>query len=379
VDSLKLPIIIFLIGIALVSVNFIQLFYDITLWKNIISATTDIGNAFISLSIVVFFYRLIASITKEYEHALSASHHRVKAHILSVIHRGLRLIFVYIAIYTLISIFELRHQSLDIAHKIISVFFIASIAWIVLQILSTLEVYYYHQYSSAEGADSRWASSVYTKIHQIRNVVVIIVVVIATAASLMVFDSVRNIGISILASAGFLTAIVGLAAQKTLGSVFAGIQLAFSQPFGIGDWVMVENELGTVEELTLSNVVVEFWDSRRLILPISYFIEKPFTNLSRDHLGIAGSVKFYVDYALPIEPVRNELLKIVADNRYWDKRIASLSVSAFKDNVVELTIKLSSNNPDNLSNLSNDVREKLLEYIRKTYPEGLPKFRIDSK
>jgi len=376
--SLRLPIIILIAGLILSALDLIPSLQNNVLGITISYITKDVANALIALSFVLFFYLVIVAISAEYEQVLSATHYRTTSHVLSVIRKGLRIIFAFIAIYTIISIFEIRHQSLDVAHKIISVFFIGSIAWIVLQILSIWEVYFYHKYSSLEqGSDLRSATNSYTKIHQLRNVAVVVIMIISIATALMVFDSVRNIGISILASAGFLTAIVGLAAQKTLGSMFAGIQLAFSQPFGIGDSIIVENEIGTVEELTLSYVVIKIWDARRVILPISYFIEKPFTNLSRDEQGIAGAIKLYVDYTLPIEPVRNELSKILTESSFWNKRVNSLAVSGFKENTVELTIKASSNNSDNLGTLSNEIREKLLEFIRQNYPESFPKFRVN--
>jgi small-conductance mechanosensitive channel len=188
---------------------------------------------------------------------------------------------------------------------------------------------------------------------------------------------VRNIGISLLASAGFLTAMIGIAAQKTLFSLFSGIQIAFSQIIKIGDLVLVNNESGIIEEITFTFVTLKLGDRRRLIIPISQFVEKPFENWSRDEEGIRSSLLFYVDYRMPIEPLRDELDRILTTSEFWDKNAKKLQVANLKERSVELRIQVSAKNADDLSDLKADVREKMLAFIRENYPRYLPRIQLN--
>jgi small-conductance mechanosensitive channel len=193
----------------------------------------------------------------------------------------------------------------------------------------------------------------------------------------MSFSSVKNIGISLLASAGFLTAILSLSAQKTLFALFSGLQLALSQAVRIGDVVVIEKETGIVEEINFTYIKLKLGDKRRMVVPISYFIERPFENWSHGpSQSLQNSIHLFVDYLMPLQPLRKQLAIILKASSYWDGGVGSLQVAAITERAVELRIQISAANADNLSELRAFVREKMLEFIKENYPQYLPIHRL---
>ncbi len=195
------------------------------------------------------------------------------------------------------------------------------------------------------------------------------------AAILMMFDAVRQLGTSILASAGIAGIILGFAAQKTLGNFLAGIQIALSQPILIDDVVIVEGEFGRIEDITLTFVSVRTWDLRRLIVPITYFIEKPFQNWSRKSEQLLGTIFLYLDYQVPLGELREELKRLVEKNENWDGQVCGLQVTDTKPNTIEVRALVSSANAGQSFDLRCQVREGLIEFLRNRYPESLPRVR----
>jgi small-conductance mechanosensitive channel len=258
-----------------------------------------------------------------------------------------------------------------LAHNVVIILVIAAITWSLLEVLSMAEDIAYMQYSSLPSPEARNTIGIYTKVHIVRNIAATIIIILAIAASLMVFDKVRDIGISILASAGFLTAMVALAAQKSLSSILVGIKIALSQSIKMGDYITIENQSGTVEEISLSYVTMKLGNDHRLVLPIQYFIEKPFQNLSRGTEGILGTIKLYVNYNTPINSIREKLLEIIQASRSWDKRNVALAVGELKENSVELWITVSASNPQILDVLTKELREKMLDHVREHHPFSL--------
>jgi small-conductance mechanosensitive channel len=181
---------------------------------------------------------------------------------------------------------------------------------------------------------------------------------------LMSFSSIRNVGASMLASAGAAGIIFGIAAQRSIGNVLAGFQILFTQPLRIDDAVVVEGEWGTVEELTLTYVVVRLWDARRLILPITYFIEKPFQNWTRSSSNLLGTVYLWVDFDTDIEAMRALFLRIVGESKLWDKVTAGLQVTDASESGLQLRCLLSAADAGQLWNLRCEVREALFAAIR---------------
>jgi small-conductance mechanosensitive channel len=194
---------------------------------------------------------------------------------------------------------------------------------------------------------------------------------------LMTFPKVQQLGTTILASAGIIGIVVGMAAQRTIGNFIAGLQIAFTQPIRLDDVVIVENEWGRIEEITLTYVVVKIWDLRRLIVPITYFIEKPFQNWTRTSADILGTVYIYVDYTVPVDSIREQLQKILNESELWDKKVCVLQVTNATERTVELRALMSAPDASTAWSLRCQVREKLIDFIRENYPHALPKLRAE--
>jgi len=226
-----------------------------------------------------------------------------------------------------------------------------------------------------DATDNLSARKIYTQVSVIRKIIVTTVVVIATGSILMLFDPVRQFGTSILASAGIAGVVIGFAAQKTLGNVLAGIQIALTQPLLIDDIVMVEGEFGQIEEITLTYVTVRTWDLRRLVVPITQFVEKPFQNWSRVSTELLGTVILYLDYQAPMGELRKELKRLVENDPKWDKRVCGLQVTDTKEHVIEVRALISGSDPGKLGDLRCEVREGLINFLVRNYPESLPRSR----
>lgn len=240
---------------------------------------------------------------------------------------------------------------------------IVALAWLVLRVISVAELLLVERLGTMDAgtAASRKAR---TQIALLGKFLGALIGLLAVALILMSFTAIRNVGASMLASAGAAGIIFGIAAQRSIGNVVAGFQILFTQPLRIDDAVVVEGEWGTVEELTLTYVVVKLWDARRLILPITYFIEKPFQNWTRSSSNILGTVYFWVDFDTDIEAVRALFLKIVGDNQRWDRGTASLQVTDASESGLQLRCLVSAADASTLWNLRCEVREALFTAFR---------------
>ena len=206
-------------------------------------------------------------------------------------------------------------------------------------------------------------------------IVATVIGVFTLASMLMVFESVRQFGASILASAGIAGIVVGLAAQRSIATLLAGFQIALTQPIRVDDVVIVENEWGRVEDITLTYVVVRVWDQRRLIVPMTHFIERPFQNWTRTSSDILCTVYLYMDYSVPVGPLREELTRILEQSTYWDRRVNVLQVTDSKEHTVELRALASAADASLGWDLRCEVREQLVAFIQRTYPDSLPRVR----
>lgn len=202
------------------------------------------------------------------------------------------------------------------------------------------------------------------------------VIVLATAGfALMSFQAVRQYGVSLFASAGVAGIIAGLAARPVLSNLFAGVQLAMTQPIRLEDAVTVENEYGWIEEITSTYVVIRLWDLRRLIVPLSYFIEKPFYNWTRRATANIGSVLLYLDYCAPIDLIRQKANEFVAQSKLAGGKVISVQVSNTSAAAIEVSVLLSADNAANTSDLCAELREKLIGFLQREHPDSLPRCR----
>ncbi len=377
----KVSLIYLFIGILLIALADIDYLFPLrpfTRWQNLFEITDKIGTIFLAVALVRFIYKLIVLLCRHYEKKLLEKH-SVASLLLSSARKGLRIIYILVVINIIISLFGPSKLYLIFANNVINTIIIMSIGWITVQILYTFEAVVYQNVIKLEKKDYRRAKALYTKTHILRNVATVVIILITLAAVLMSFSSVRNIGISLLASAGFLTAIIGLSAQKTLVSLFSGLQIAFAQPIKIGDMVVVENESGIIEEITFTYVTLKLGDRRRLFIPINYFIEKPFENWSHESDSMRSSIHFHVDYMMPIEPVRNELNRILSQSDLWDGVASQLQVAELNDKTVKIRMQVSATNADKLFDLIAEVREKMLTFFQKHYPNYFPVVRSISE
>jgi small-conductance mechanosensitive channel len=288
-------------------------------------------------------------------------------------YRPLQWIVILLAV-RLILPFGLSEEYLAAGKHILSFFFIGLVSLLLVKTVYILDEYIVSRFN-IDVKDNLKARKIHTQLNVLKRIVIIIVCILALGTMLMTFEKVRQLGTTILASAGIVGIVVGMAAQRTIGTFIAGLQIAFTQPIRIDDVVIVENEWGRIEEITLTYVVVRIWDLRRLIVPITYFIEKPFQNWTRVTADLLGTVYIYVDYTVPIEAVKAELQKILKDSKLWDGKVCVLQVTNTSEHTLELRALMSAPDASTAWNLRCHVREKIIEFIQKNFPESLPKLR----
>jgi len=215
-----------------------------------------------------------------------------------------------------------------------------------------------------------------TRVDILSRVAVTLVIIIATATALMTIPAVRAIGATLLASAGLAGLAVGLAMRPLLENLVAGIQIALTQPIRIDDVVIVESQFGRIEEITATYVVVALWDRRRMILPLTYFIDKPFENWTRRSADLMGSVLLYTDYSLLVDELRAEVDRILPQCSQWDGNVKAVQVTDTNAQAMEIRILMSARNAAALFDLRCIVREKLIAFMQERYPDALPSTRI---
>lgn len=263
--------------------------------------------------------------------------------------------------------------------KAIEIALTAVFALILIRLINVLEDFFYLKYDLNKENNLK-ERKIRTQLQFVRKFIVSLIIIITAAIILLSFESMRKIGAGLLTGVGIGGIIIGFAAQKSLGNLLAGFQIAFTQPIRIDDVLIVEGEWGRVEEITLTYVVVSIWDQRRLILPITYFIEKPFQNWTRVSADLLGTVFLYMDYTIPIEPLRQELTRLLTDNPLWDKRVNVVQVTdTNKDGSIEIRFLMSASNSSRTFDLRCYVRESMITFIQNNYPESLPKTRIEHK
>lgn len=248
-------------------------------------------------------------------------------------------------------------------------------AWMVIAVLRTVRMITLQRFDM-QAEDNLRARKEHTRFRIIERVLIALIILIAFGAILMTFESVRRVGTSLLASAGVAGIIIGFAAQRSISTLLAGIQIALTQPIRLEDAVVVEGEWGWIEEINMTYVVIRIWDLRRLIVPINYFIEKPFQNWTRTSAEILGSVMLYTDYQVPFEELRQEMKRIVESTPLWNKRVQVMQVTEAKADHIEIRFLVSARNSPEAWDLRVLLREKLIEFLQKNYPESLPRTRV---
>lgn len=253
---------------------------------------------------------------------------------------------------------------------------ICLIGWMALTALRIAANLYLMRFAVAT-PDNLLARKHVTQVRVLLRVAEVVIVLVTLGFALMTFSEVRQFGVTLFASAGVAGIVAGLAARPVMSNFLAGVQIAIAQPIRIGDAVIVENEWGTVEEITFSYVVLKLWDLRRLVVPISYFIEKPFQNWTRTGGELVGSVMLYVDHTTPVDTVRKKLTEIVAQSKLWNGKVVNLQVTDCKETTIELRALVSADNAGAVADLRAEVREKLIDFLQREHPHALPRRRND--
>jgi small-conductance mechanosensitive channel len=255
-----------------------------------------------------------------------------------------------------------------------TIFLLGWIATTALEIAATI----YLQRFRLDVEDNLLARKHVTQIRVLVRVLNTIIFLITAGFALMTFDAVRQYGVSLFASAGVAGIVAGLAARPVLSNLFAGVQLAVAQPIRIEDAVTVENEYGRVEEITSTYVVIRLWDLRRLIVPLTYFIEKPFYNWTRHAANYIGSVLLYLDYGAPVDRIRQKATELVAQSKLASGKVTSVQVTNARPDSIEVRILISADSSANASNLCAELREELIAFLLREHPEALPRQRSET-
>lgn len=260
---------------------------------------------------------------------------------------------------------------------ILRVAFIALLGWITLTSINIAADVYLRRFDIS-AADNLLARKQVTQVRVLKGALGSLITLITIAVALMTFDQVRQLGVSLFASAGIAGIIVGLAARPMLSNLIAGVQLALTQPIRLEDAVVVENEMGFVEQINATYVVVRLWDFRRMIVPLSYFMEKPFQNWTHESSALIGAVLIRVDFSAPVDRIRAKVHAIVEGSEIWDGRVLSVQVTDSDDISMEVRVLVSAANAGATFDLRCEVREKLLAYLQHEYPLALPRRRQEA-
>lgn len=253
---------------------------------------------------------------------------------------------------------------------------IAALGWTVILLAEVMADVLISRYR-VDVKDNLAARRIQTQVQMLRRIFAVAVLIVTAAIMLLTIPNVRAIGTSLLASAGLAGLVVGVAMKSTLGSLVAGIQLAITQPFRVDDAVIVENEWGWIEEITSTYVVVRIWDWRRMVLPLSYFIEKPFQNWTRTTSALIGSVHLFVDYTVSVDELRRELERIVRATDKWSGKVCVLQVVEAAEQAMQLRALADAPDAGTAWDLRCYIRENLIKFLQERHPESLPKMRAE--
>ncbi|MFD2572488.1 mechanosensitive ion channel family protein [Spirosoma soli] len=268
--------------------------------------------------------------------------------------------------------FTRRHP---VADKAAEVIFLISSTWLVVQLLQVGELLLIRSYDTTQDINLSQRKFV-TQVRFVRRLLAFGVVLIGASLLLISFQGSRKVGLSVLTSAGVVSVVIGFAAQKTLANLLAGIQIAFNQQIRLDDAVVVEKEWGRVEEINLTNVVVRLWDRRRLIVPITYFVETPFENWTRSDASITGTVFLYLDYTVPVDKIREKARELAENDPLWNGDVFTVQVTDTQPTCIVVRILVSARDSPSTFDLRCHIREQIIAFIRDEYPQALPQTRL---
>ncbi len=322
---------------------------------------------------------LLSRIGRGIEDALKNLTGRIEGHVddllLPIVGTGIRLILPLLAIILGAPMLDVPQRMQALFSNVVSMVLIGAFSYILYRLVDAACELILSRYR-LDVADNREARGIYTQVTVLRKAALAVIGLIAFASMLMVFDSVRQVGTTILASAGVAGIVVGFAAQRSLATLLAGFQIALTQPIRLDDVVIVEGEWGRIEEITLTYVVINIWDLRRLIVPITYFLDKPFQNWTRSSADLLAYVYLYVDYRVPLERVREKFTRLLEGSPQWDHKVNSVQVTDITEHSVQIRLLASASDASRAWDLRCNVREKMLAFLQQEYPQSLPQVRL---
>ncbi len=289
--------------------------------------------------------------------------------------RPTRLAFIVAALSAAVTLAPLTPNQTASAKHLLLILFIVLVGWIVLTSLDIGAALYLRRFR-VDVEDNLLARKHLTQVRILRRASAVVVGLLTVALALMTVPGVRQWGVSLLAAGGAASLIVGLALQPLLTNLIAGIQIAVTQPIRIDDAVIVEKEWGNIEEINATYVVVRLWDWRRMVLPLSYFIQTPFQNWTRESAALIGTVMIYVDHAAPIDVLRAKLEDIVKGSSLWDGKVVNMAVTDITAQVLEVRCLVSARNAPTAFDLRCEVREKMMAFIAQELPVALARQRL---
>ncbi|WP_221761181.1 mechanosensitive ion channel family protein [Kibdelosporangium aridum] len=329
------------------------------LWRIVLSVAIATAAALLAGWLTGVLVRFVAR--RRYRRTLTKLHENC--------HKPFVAVLVVAANY--IVLFEYENRVIaGIRHALLLVLIVVA-AWLVIKVLFVIEDFAL-QRLNMDVPDNRRIRRLRTQVALIRRLTGAAITIIAIASMFMTFSELRTLGASLLASAGIVGVIAGLAAQTTLTNVFAGMQLALTDSLRYDDVVVVEGEWGRIEEMTLTYVVVHLWDERRLVLPTTYFTKTPFQNWTRHETRVIGAVQLHLDYRAPVEVLRTEAQRIVEASDLWDRREWVLQVVDSTQLTMVVRVLASAADAPSAWDLRCEIREKLIVFMRDNYPEFLP-------
>lgn len=265
------------------------------------------------------------------------------------------------------------------AQKAMGVVWFLALGWLMISLVYCFEDFILLRYDVTVSNNLR-ARRARTQLQLMRRLVISLLILADAGLVLSVFrdSQLWHYGAGLLASAGLASLVLATAAKSSASNLLAGLQIAFTEPIRLDDVVIVEGQWGRIEEITTTYVIVAIWDQRRLIVPLTYFIENPFENWTRNSADLLGTSFLYVDYSIPVEPLRQELRRIVEESPLWDKRVCGLQVTNLSEHTMELRCLISAANSSNQFDLRCIVREKMVTFIQQNYPDAFPRTRFSA-
>ncbi len=339
-------------------------------WKVYLATATILGGAILLALLIHFFIFLglkrVADQTSNVVDESLVKHARRPAAILLPL----------AAILSVLPSVKLPADFLEGIRHAVALGIITTFAWLAINLTAVLDDFISSKFK-IDVSDNLLARRVHTRTRLIRHIAIIAILIVAASTMIMTFPSIRHIGISLFASAGVAGLIAGMAARPMLTNIIAGIQIAMTETIRIDDVVVLEGEWGRVEEISTTNVVVRLWDLRRLVVPLSYFIERPFENWTHKTAEILGTVFLYTDYSVPVEEVRAELYRLLSATEMWDGKTWALQVTNTTERTIELRALMSASDSATAWNLRCHIREKLISFLQERFPQSLPRIRAE--